>query len=333
MTDLGDFGYCRTSFKSMNTDILVLLDPVSADKNYETLVQNWFETNEARFSRFRNDSELNMINRSEGWTLVSAAMLEVLQMADQYRIETDGLFNPGILSILEAVGYDSTFDHITSRNWESWSQPKKTSPDLRVSQANYIVHPGMRSVMRIGSARIDLGGIVKGWCVERLKDFLKNHYRVPRGLIDAGGDIAVWGGSAEVEPWVIGLQEPWKGEEIASIALRDGSIATSGTLKRQWKHLTGSHYNHLIDPRSMDSCRSDIIQCTIIGLNTIDCEIAAKTVCLLGCHEGLQWLDKQTKYSEAVIFTKSGHIHYRGTRKSLKSRWQSLCPDVFHEMP
>src|SRR5579872_6218067 len=104
------------SFRAMNTGMrLVLYAPAGArTHHYEralTAAEEDIRTQEARFSRFQPDSELSQLNRSAGrWVNASAEMLEVLELAQRLHQETRGLFNPGVLPVLEWSGYDRSFE-------------------------------------------------------------------------------------------------------------------------------------------------------------------------------------------------------------------------------
>src|SRR5579871_2519348 len=99
-------------FQAMGSHIQAWLTAKSADDaQILQSVPDWFEEWEARFSRFREDSELSALNRRAGhWLSVSHQMLEVISMAVKGAKETNGLFNPLILPALKAVGYAHSFE-------------------------------------------------------------------------------------------------------------------------------------------------------------------------------------------------------------------------------
>lgn len=66
---------------------------------------------------------------------------------------------------------------------------------------------------------MDLGGIVKGWAVERIADWLKRTLHIPAGLINAGGDIQVWG-SPDHSQWTLQVADPLQNQGAMSGAIR-----------------------------------------------------------------------------------------------------------------
>jgi FAD:protein FMN transferase len=73
------------------------------------------------------------------------------------------------------------------------------------------------------SVRIDLGGIAKGFAVDRAVDVLKEH-GMPRGLVNAGGDLAAFG-----PPEAIHVRDPRNPRRLmCRISVRDEALASSG---------------------------------------------------------------------------------------------------------
>jgi thiamine biosynthesis lipoprotein ApbE len=124
-------------------------------------VRQYFEECEARFSRFREGSELNRLNRAAGtWFHASPDLFEVVREALALHELTGGLFDPSILHALQQAGYDRSMDEI------------RMLPDLPGVAPEIWVRPQFAET-RLDSKRhaiwlpqdvqIDLGGIAKGW--------------------------------------------------------------------------------------------------------------------------------------------------------------------------
>ncbi len=78
------------------------------------------------------------------------------------------------------------------------------------------------------SVMLDLGGSAKGWAVDRAVEVLLEHepYAV---LVNAGGDLRVWGRPPGTEGWQVGIRHPWESDRLlASWTLTEGALATSG---------------------------------------------------------------------------------------------------------
>jgi FAD:protein FMN transferase len=72
-----------------------------------------FEREEARFSRFRSDSELSLVNAVAGRPMrVSLLFASVVRSALDAAASTEGLFDPTVLGAMDAIGYDRDFDEL-----------------------------------------------------------------------------------------------------------------------------------------------------------------------------------------------------------------------------
>ncbi|WP_419878281.1 FAD:protein FMN transferase [Brevibacillus centrosporus] len=314
--------------RAMNTEIEAVWEREALRKStsLEKIVDKWFQAVEQRFSRFIPDSELSYLNRRSGsLTLVSGAMVEVLSLADTFHIQTEGIFSPFVYDALHAAGYSQSYEIVKQADAVTPGGPSFGAYSMTI-------HPGMKAVQLHTGTRLDLGGIVKGWSAEKLGDKLKLTYGVRRGLVNAGGDVQVWGGSSAQEPWNIGISSPWHPEEeLALVSLRDGAVATSSVYGRRWNHIKHGVQHHLIDPRTMRPGSSDVVQCSIVGDSLISCESWAKVICLLGLERGLALLQAKCPRMEALIVSKTGDLHLLRRHQQEKERWETEHVDFIHE--
>ena len=175
----------------MGTDIELLVRPSNGGTHdaFEA-VEAEFERLEQIMSRFRPDSELSQLNRT-GALEVSADLAHVIELALAARERTGGQFDPCVHDALVAAGYDRTFAEVAPDG------PATRSRTHRVCGGEVRVD-GCRVELEDG-ARLDLGGIGKGYAAERAADLLA---AAGPCLVDAGGDIAVRGSHA----WPVGVE-------------------------------------------------------------------------------------------------------------------------------
>src|SRR5437764_12603632 len=99
-------------FRAMNSNIVLAAEgepDIVARGLQET--REWIDAQERRFTRFSETSELSALNRFAGdWVTVSPALYALLSEAVELYHQTDGLFDPTILSALEKAGYDKIMD-------------------------------------------------------------------------------------------------------------------------------------------------------------------------------------------------------------------------------
>jgi thiamine biosynthesis lipoprotein len=296
-------------FRAMNTDVTVSL-ALEGTASYTAPIQeirSWFAYTEKVFSRFRTDSELSGLNAAAGQPVkISRTMEEVLEWARHYQHLSGGMFDPGILPSLIRAGYAISYERLLGPDRDA-SFRKDASPAGQEQQPGHWLLFGPLQTVRLDKdTRLDLGGIVKGWAVDRITDRLLKQ-AIPAGIVNAGGDLRVWGNSAS-PAWNIEISDPRQPAlTLAVVSLRGGAIATSSVLGRKWETVRGLQH-HLIDPRTGHPSESDILQCTVVGRRTAKSEVAAKTFCLLGSRDGANWLRRQCPESDALFLTRDGEL-------------------------
>jgi FAD:protein FMN transferase len=103
--------------------------------------------------------------------------------------------------------------------------------------------------LRRAGMRLGLGGIAKGYAVDRCAEVLRRH-GFDNFMVQAGGDLFV-SGSKGGAPWMVGVRDPRGGPRaiIAKMAIRDHAFSTAGDYERAFL-LDGKRYHHIIDPKT-----------------------------------------------------------------------------------
>jgi thiamine biosynthesis lipoprotein len=264
-------------FRAMNTTVMLAAEGERSIEGMEA-AKFFIDECEQRFSRFLPASELSELNRSSGaWVKVSRELMEMLQLSLKYHQETDGIFDPSILVDLKRAGYDRSMDEIRTGGASNPSAPKRTSPcafghielDLRHERVH--LPRGLE---------VDLGGIAKGWIVDRATRLL-NQY-VPVCAVSAGGDILFRGQPSDGMDWDVYLEDPRDPTRmLAQLHIPSGAVATSSVSKRSWRQGEVTRH-HLIDPRTAEPARTEWLSVTVICPNIIEADVYAKTILIGG---------------------------------------------------
>ncbi len=181
-----------------------------------------------------SDSDVNRINRKAAhrFVRVDPRTHEVLSAALELQIRSGGLFDCSVGGRLVALGLLP--DHGADR----------VPAGRRSGHAAVVLESGNR-VRLTRPACVDLGGIAKGYAVDRAVGILRQH-GISRGVVNAGGDLRVFG----AEGYEIHLRRPDRPAATAqSLRLHDGAIATTAT----YFNGAGSHADALcplIEPRN-----------------------------------------------------------------------------------
>jgi thiamine biosynthesis lipoprotein len=257
-------------------------------KRIETLMSPWLDS-----------SDVTRINRSAGkeWVKVSPETMEVIKKAQE-------------ISELSEGGFDITVGPLT----ELWrkAREKKTPPSIEdikgkldlVNFKNIGIDPEGKVLLKKEGMAIDLGGIAKGYGVDRAFELLRS-LRYKNLIVNAGGDLRV-GGFKNNQPWSIGIQNPRESKKIlARISVSDMAVATSGDYEKFFNY-EGKRYHHIFSPRDgfpTEGCQS----VTILYKDGMAADALATAVFVLGPEKGYALCQKLDGV-ECLIVDKEGKI-------------------------
>lgn len=299
------------SFKAMNTKVQTWLYS-QTDSEVLVDVQRLFNSIECRLSRFDPASELSQLNASTQEAFqASPTLLDALEVALWAAEATGGLYDPTILKSLEKAGYDRSFDRLETATPYQFSNPVATKPNghSRTSVFNFRsvqLNRAKREIYKPIGVRLDLGGMGKGWTVDRAADRLQG---LGPFLVNAGGDVFAYQSPPGQKGWAIDLIHPRQPEQfMARLYLHHHALATSTTAKRRWQY-RGQTMHHLIDPRTGQPAQTDALSVTVVADRTVTAEIYAKVVLILGAAPGLAYLQNLPGI-EGLIYTANSEILY-----------------------
>jgi thiamine biosynthesis lipoprotein len=276
----------------------------------------------ARFARvdavmneWRPESPLSALNAAAGtgeWTALPGDLCEVLRLALDGARRTGGRFDPTWAALRGLWRFDGSGD-----------VPDPARVEERCALVGYehlALEPaegGCRARLQRPSMAVGLGGIAKGWAVDRAVEALRAS-GVRDFIVQAGGDLYA-GGSDGGRPWRVGIRDP-RGAERATFAhvdVRDRAVSTSG----DYEHFfvaRGRRWHHLIDPRSCHPARGTR-SVTIVAKNAVEAEILSKAVFVAGGRDGLALADSQGA-AAVIVTSRSDVLSSRSLRGSLSWR-------------
>ncbi len=124
---------------------------------------------------------------------------------------------------------------------------------------------------------IDLGGIAKGYGVDRAVEALRG-YGIRNGLVNVGGDLYALGASEDGDPWKVGIQSPDDPQRLAeTLEIEDAAVATSGDYVQYFQH-GGRRYHHMLDPETGEPKRSPMRSVTIVSDTCMEADAAGTAV-------------------------------------------------------
>ncbi|PID57403.1 hypothetical protein CSB45_07730 [candidate division KSB3 bacterium] len=254
---------------------------------------------EVLMSRDKEGSQIRLINQYAGQKAVQVSdeVKEVLERSLMYARQTDGLFDIRIGPLVELWGIGTEHEQIPLRG-------AIDSAIAHISTLQIAIRPNGEVFLDDPHGSLDIGGIAKGYSVDRAIEVLKQH-GITRALLNAGGDIRCIGAKAEGSPWRIGVKHPRDEGILAVIELQDMAVATSGDYERFFLQ-ENLRYHHLLDPRNgfpARGCRS----VTIVASTTAQADAMATAVFIMGPQHGLEFIEAQGDI-EGMIVDADGKI-------------------------
>lgn len=234
----------RFPFRAMGSPCHIVLHARQyqlAQKVAEAVIAD-VETVESRYSRYRDNSLLNQVNRKaahKNGICVDDEMAGLLDYAKTCHQQSDGLFDitSGVLG--QAWKFNTKQQklpdpHLITRLLESVGFEKLTweKPHLRFNM------PGMT---------LDFGGIAKEYAADRAVAICQN-FGIQGGVVNFGGDLRIIGPHPDGSPWEIGINHPrHPGLLLATLHLNQGAVTTSGDYER-CIIINGRRYAHILNP-------------------------------------------------------------------------------------
>jgi thiamine biosynthesis lipoprotein len=256
----------KHEFRAMGTDVELLLDAEDGEQTQSALraVEEEFERLEAMLSRFRPESDLSRLNR-EGRIEAPPDLERVVELALEARASTNGRFDPTVYDALAQAGYDRSFEQVAA---DAAADAVGDDSEGARCGGRVTIDAETGTIELEPGFHIDLGGIGKGYAVDRAVEILAVSGPC---LVNAGGDLAVRGD----EPWPVGV------EDGPTLELTRGAIATSGRDQRHWRR-GGQERHHLIDPATGRPSQTDLLRVTVVASSAVEAEVLAKNLFLAG---------------------------------------------------
>jgi thiamine biosynthesis lipoprotein len=198
-------------------------------------------------SEWRSDSEVGKINLSpDQWVKVGPETFAVIRRALDAGRVSQGAFDITFQVMSDVWKFGSAAEAAPRVPSKGEIERRRRFVDYRKVELD----EQQRAVRIPTGYKIGLGGIAKGYIVDRAADLLKQA-GIQSFLVQAGGDLYGAGRKPDGSPWVSGIQDPRaaQGEFFATIELTDHAFSTAGDYARAYV-INGHRYHHIIDPRT-----------------------------------------------------------------------------------
>src|SRR5688572_21784324 len=197
-------------------------------------------------SHYKSDSALSLLNRnaSHGPVKVAPELFDLIAEAMRYQRESGGAFDITVGPLMKAWGFFRDHGRVPA-------DEELADARLRVGGARVALNADEQTIAfdRAG-VELDLGGIAKGYAVDRVVHLLRAR-GIAAALISAGGStIYGLGAPPGREAWHVDLQDPIDSRKTAlTIQLKDRALSVAGSTEKSFES-GGVTYSHIMDPRT-----------------------------------------------------------------------------------
>lgn len=235
---------------------------------------------EGKFSITLSNSLVFRANNSGVIDPLDPETRHVISNALYYSQRTGGSFDITVFPVVKLWGFYN----------EEYRVPDRDKIREALPQIGYtnILLLSNRVVLTNG-AQMDMGGVLKGYAVDRVVQHLKSR-GVQAGIVNAGGNLRVFGLKPDNAVWKIGIRHPRKpGELYRSIELKtEVSISTSGDYERYFT-ANGTRYHHIINPKTGYPASNGLASVTVMDRSAEEADILSTALFVMGLEKGLEF--------------------------------------------
>ena len=286
----------------MGTEVRVLLWHDDEETGQQLVEEVFAEAERINqlMSTYLEPSRISDINRRAAGEPVVAGheLFQIIRRSLDISVATRGAFD---------ITYDSVGQHYDFRKRmrpdEATIATERELIDYRFVELDQVA--GTVRFLRDG-VRINLGGIAKGYVVERGVDILRMR-GVQNAIVTAGGDSRLLG-DRRGQPWMVGIRDPRNDGQVAiSVPLEDEAISTSGDYERYFEE-GGTRYHHIIQPITGEPA-AGVHSATVFGPDAVFTDALSTSVFVMGVDEGLRLIATLPDY-ESIVIDDAGRIYY-----------------------
>lgn len=242
-------------------------------------------------SKYDPDSEISRLNR-DGSIKASPETFFVVKKAKEFFQDSAGAFDVTVAPLVELWGFKDMDFRVPG--------PADIRKAMKLVGSDKIILQEADSVIKFKTSgmSIDLGGIAKGYAIDRAVVELKKS-GIKSCLINAGGQVYCLGDKFG-KPWNIALQDPRKDNFVDYLRLTDSSVATSGDYQRYFIK-DNVRYSHIIDPKTGSPATSGLSSVTVIGPDGLVADALSTAIFVLGQERSAALINKFPEYKIKMI--------------------------------
>lgn len=197
---------------------------------------------------------------------------------------TDGAFSPALEPLTLAWGFDSDQKRVPDEAERLAAQ--------ELCGTEYFVTEGDCVYKTVHGARLDFGGIAKGYAADECSRIARS-YGV-QGFLNLGGNLYIVGTKQDGTEYRVGIQHPRgsQGTTFAVLTVRDVSVVTSGDYQNYFEQ-DGVRYCHIMDAASGGPAQSDLMSVTLVDEDSCRADALGTALFVMGFERAVAFAEEQ----------------------------------------
>jgi thiamine biosynthesis lipoprotein len=273
-----------------------------------------FRRLDALMTTWTPDSEVSKINAAAGSgkpVAVGAEVFAVIARAQEISKRSRGIFDITVGAYAGLWKFDQDMDG-------TLPDPAEVARRKRLVNWKDVILDKKRRTVRLRRAgmKITLGGIAKGYAVDRAAALLRSA-GYHDFILQAGGDMFV-SGSKGATPWVVGVRDPRgpREQSFAIAPIRDRAFSTSGDYERGFVK-DGVRYHHILDPRTGQPARATR-SVTVYAVDAFTADAWSKVLFILGAEAAMPLVEDLPDFEAVFVDAGNQVVPSSGLREVLK---------------
>lgn len=257
---------------------------------------------EALISSWKSTSQTSEINRSAGVkeVVVDKELYDLIARCIKVSDLTQGAFDISFASMERLYTFDKQEHEVPSKS------ERMKAIELIDYQSIILDHKKHSVYLSKVGMKIGFGAIGKGYAANRAKVIMQSIEGVQGGVVNAAGDLVVWGDNGKEEGWPIQISDPKDiNKSLGWLHIKNASVVTSGDYEKYFTN-QGIRYAHIINPQT-GLPTTGIKSATIVSPDGEVGDALATAVFVMGSTMGLELINK-LKNIEVLIITDNDEI-------------------------
>ncbi|MDR0227894.1 MAG: FAD:protein FMN transferase [Flavobacteriaceae bacterium] len=246
-------------------------------------------------SEWKIDTPVSLVNKNAGLSPVKVPLelLQITNRALQFSKMTEGAFDITMAGLNHIWKYDGSMKKIPSK-------AELQEAIKYVGYKNICIEQDKRTIFLAQKGmRIGFGSIGKAYAADCAKELLVQK-GVTAGIVNASGDMAIWGKQPDGTPWTGGIINPLNKEKLfAKFPVHNGAVVTSGTYEK-YTVINGKKYSHIIDPRT-GMPTAEIASVTVFAPTAELANGLSTSIVIMGIEVGLHFINQIRGVSCVIV--------------------------------